>query len=258
VELPGEVQAVSGFAQEGNTVSLTRSADEILALIDKMFEIADQLRPKVKAGELNAQQAKEQMKSQLAESLVYVVTAKLPTGGDAAVAAFKEELAAAKTAFEAGEWKAAIEKAKADEAAMGELDLDEMGEDDEEPQGDADWNERAAVAALKTLVTAQALFREGDKDGNSELDYAADLAALGACDLIDAVLASGTKQGYRFSLVRSKNAPEFLWMAVASPVEPGTSGSKHFAVSHEGVVHESDTAFQTNDDCKITGGSPIR
>lgn len=258
LELPGEIQEVTGFTQEGNTVSLTRSADEVLGLIDKMFEIADTLRPKVKAGELTAEQAKEQMKTQLAASLVYTVTAKLPTGGDEALAKFQEELNAAKAAYEAGEWKAAIETAKANEGNMGDMGMDEMGDDEEEPQSDVEYNERAAVAALKTLETAQALFREADKDGNSELDYAADLAALGACDLIDSVLASGTKQGYRFSLVRSKKAPEFLWMAVASPVEPGISGSKHFAINHEGVVHQSDTAFQTNDDCKITGGSPVR
>ena len=258
LELPGEVQSVQGFTQEGNTVTLTRSSEEILGLIDKMFEIADTLRPKVKSGELTAKQAEEQMKAQLQEQMVFSVTAKLPTGTDATLATFKEELAAAKTAYEAGEWKAAIEKAKAEEAAAGEMgDMGDMG-DDEEPRSDSEWNESAAVAALKTLATAQSIFREGDKDGNSELDYAADLAALGACDLIDSVLASGTKQGYRFSLVRSKKAPEFLWMAVASPVEPGTSGSKHYAINHEGVVYSGDSAFQTNDDCKISGGNPVR
>jgi hypothetical protein len=264
LELPGEVQTVAGFAQEGNTVSVSRNADEILGLIDKMFEIADELRPKVKSGELDATQAEAQMKEKLAESMVYTVTAKLPTGTDATLASFKEELAAAVTAYEGSEWKGAVEQAKAEAAAQAEMelggdmgDMGDMGEDEGGEMSDADWNERAAVGALKTLATAQSLFREADKDGNNELDYAGDLGALGKADLIDSVLASGTKQGYTFKLVRSKKAPEFLWMAVASPTEAGTSGNRHFAINHEGVVYESDSAFVTNDECKISGGAPV-
>jgi len=100
-------------------------------------------------------------------------------------------------------------------------------------------NEAAAIGALKTITTAQALFREGDKDNNEVFDYAADLATLGKTQLIDEVLASGTKQGYRFELCRGSEAPEFLWMAVASPVD-GTG--RHFVINQSGVIYYSNEA----------------
>lgn len=120
-------------------------------------------------------------------------------------------------------------------------------------------NEAAAIGALKTISTAQALFREGDKDGNGELDYAGDLQALGDTQLIDSVLAGGSKQGYRFELCRGAAAKEFLWMAVASPIEPGETGARHFAVNHEGVVYyRTDGPFQLDrQECKIEGGTPV-
>jgi hypothetical protein len=119
-------------------------------------------------------------------------------------------------------------------------------------------NETAAIGAMKVLSTAQVLFREGDKDANGTLDYANGLEDLGKCGLIDKVLASGTKQGYRFELTSGAKAPEFTWMAVASPVKPGVTGSRHFAVNHEGVIYTSDTPFVLDGvTCKIKGGKPL-
>jgi hypothetical protein len=119
-------------------------------------------------------------------------------------------------------------------------------------------NEAAAIGALKALGSSQALFREGDKDANNELDYAPNLAALAKARLIDSVLGSGKKQGYRFELCRSSKNPEFLWMAVASPLEPGKSGKRHFATNHEGVIYYSSTPFELDRvECKIKGGQPV-
>ncbi len=120
-------------------------------------------------------------------------------------------------------------------------------------------NETACIGALKTIGSAQALFREADKDGNNEFDYAGDLAALGKTKLIDAVLASGVKNGYTFKVCRGSTAPEFLWMAVASPVEMGKTGSRHFATNHQGIIfYSKDKAIQLDTkDCKIVGGTPV-
>src|SRR5439155_126410 len=61
-------------------------------------------------------------------------------------------------------------------------------------------NEAAAIGAMRTLVTAQSLFREGDKDHNDVLDYAQSVGSLGKYNLIDDTLAHGTKQGYTFEV----------------------------------------------------------
>lgn len=95
-------------------------------------------------------------------------------------------------------------------------------------------NEAFAMAALRTLTTAQALFREGDKENDGSFDYASSLQELGGAQLIDAGLASGTKQGYRFEL-RAGDPIEFLWAATANPI--GEAGGRSFFVNHEGVVY---------------------
>ncbi len=119
-------------------------------------------------------------------------------------------------------------------------------------------NEAAAIGALKTLTTAQTLFREADKDGNGVLDYAPDLAALGRVDLIDATLAGGEKHGYRFELCRSDQEPEFLWMAVASPLEPGASGTRCFAINHLGMIYVSEQPLPLDrEKCELEGGTPL-
>ncbi len=94
-------------------------------------------------------------------------------------------------------------------------------------------NEAAAIGALRTITTSQALFREGDKDKNGTLDYAPSLEALEKVGLIDRVLASGTKQGY---LYRVEQADELRFSATATPVTPGKSGDRSFFVDESGVI----------------------
>ena len=59
------------------------------------------------------------------------------------------------------------------------------------------------------------------------------LKALADVQYVDSVLGSGTKQGYRFEVCAGTEAPEFVWSAVASPVQPGTTGDRYFFVNHE-------------------------
>ncbi|HBP22495.1 MAG TPA: hypothetical protein DEA08_32540 [Planctomycetes bacterium] len=121
-------------------------------------------------------------------------------------------------------------------------------------------NEAAAIGALRAISSAQALFREGDKDNDGTLQYAGDLAALGKTNLIDSVLASGKKNGYRFKVVRAKgDTGQFCWMATASPIEPGVTGERHFATNHSGVTwYRTDKPFEFDlDQCEVKGGTPL-
>lgn len=101
-------------------------------------------------------------------------------------------------------------------------------------------NEAAAIGALKTLSTAQTLFREGDKDADGELQYGT-LTELSNTNLIDTVLGSGTKQGYRFtcapSTTTTNDEDTFLWWGTANPAAPGTTGDRYFATNHAGVIY---------------------
>lgn len=99
-------------------------------------------------------------------------------------------------------------------------------------------NEAAAIGALKTIGTSQSLFREGDKEGDTTLDYGS-LKELGRARLIDKVLASGTKKGYTFTVSYSPTTSEFLWYGTANPIKPGKTGARYFATNMEGVTYYS-------------------
>lgn len=102
-------------------------------------------------------------------------------------------------------------------------------------------NEAAAIGALRTIGTAQALFREGDREGDGRHDYAGNLGELGERRLVDEVLAGGRKQGYLFRVVHSATTPELRWAAAADPAIPGVTGERYFFVDHTGVVYYGTT-----------------
>lgn len=101
-------------------------------------------------------------------------------------------------------------------------------------------NEAAAIGGLKAIANAQTLYREGDKDGNNTLEYAGaigDLHSSGAAteDLIDQVLANGTKQGYDFTVTAGMN-DQFVWFANANPTVAGTTGDRRFGGNMAGLI----------------------
>src|SRR5690606_18663004 len=107
----------------------------------------------------------------------------------------------------------------------------------------------------------QTLFREGDKDGDGLLDYGT-LAELSAANLIDPVLGSGIKQGYRFKVLVSPQDPEFLWMATAEPVQRPTTGDRCFAINQSGLIYFAQQPIPLPADCSLPswattiGGAP--
>jgi hypothetical protein len=115
---------------------------------------------------------------------------------------------------------------------------------------------RQAIRALRRLAGAQSLFRESDKEGDGQLDYAESLEEL-APSLDDPELAAGSRKGYAFRLVRSQQNPEFQWVATASPLEPGKTGRRHFAIEARGKVFEADTAFEPSPEGEVQGGREV-
>jgi prepilin-type N-terminal cleavage/methylation domain-containing protein len=97
-------------------------------------------------------------------------------------------------------------------------------------------NEASAIGALKTTATAEAIFREGDKEKDGNLDYGM-LSELNNTQMIDSVLGSGTKQGYFFFACYSFKTSEFLWFAAANPAINGTTGDRYFSTNQAGVIY---------------------
>ncbi len=117
------------------------------------------------------------------------------------------------------------------------------------PHGRRPGNESAAIGALRTISTAQCLFREGDKDRNGKIDYATQLSQLAApgVGLIDQVLGSGTKQGYIFTMNDVPIAnPDFEWNCRASPEVPGRTGTRYFFIDQTGVIRFEETGPATS------------
>ena len=106
--------------------------------------------------------------------------------------------------------------------------------------------ESSALGALKSIANAQVLYREADKDGNGTLEYAPALSCLINTgqrrdeDLIDELLATGTKYGYAFRIEPSEDT-RFVWAATASPIEPGVTGDRCFGINMAGQLFFSST-----------------
>ncbi len=112
-------------------------------------------------------------------------------------------------------------------------------------------NEAAAIGSLKAITAAQTLFREGDMDDDGAPDYAT-LQELSDTRLVDMVLGAGQKQGYLFQVAPAPATPELMWMAVASPSAPGTTGWRYFVTNQDGVIYDSTTTpFALTPDCAI-------
>src|SRR2546423_1539293 len=99
---------------------------------------------------------------------------------------------------------------------------------------DADWNDRekAAIGALRQINVQEILFRDGDKEEDGNNDYGM-LSELSNTGLIDAVLGSGTKNGYIFQAAYSPTTSEFLWWGMATPTH---EGDHYFFVNTSGQI----------------------
>jgi len=101
-------------------------------------------------------------------------------------------------------------------------------------------NESAAIGALRTLTTAQSLFRDGDKDGDAVADYAVSIAELHLVnppDLDpDEVDPNGVGGGYHYEVLGTVAPPLAAgFRAIAVPHSPA-SGNRTFAVDDTGLL----------------------
>jgi type IV pilus assembly protein PilA len=107
-------------------------------------------------------------------------------------------------------------------------------------------NEVSAVESLRTL-TEVCLTYETTYGG-----YPNTIANLGpgnpatpaTADLIDSVLASGSKSGYNFVYAvasSDSNGHVLSYSIAASPVSPGTTGQRYFFTDQSGVIRANAT-----------------
>lgn len=105
---------------------------------------------------------------------------------------------------------------------------------------DRSENEKAAIAALRTVSAAQvqyysqfgrfasSLRQLGERDGSGK-------STPEAAGLLDSEVASGVKNGYRFVL-EDRGAAEYA--TSADPTAFGTTGNRTYYSDQTGVVHE--------------------
>ena len=114
-------------------------------------------------------------------------------------------------------------------------------------------NEASAVGAVRTLNTAQISYNSA----YPTVGYAATLGALGgtACTppastgacLIDTQLASGTKNGYTFTLSGVTGTPAATYEVIAAPAVPNQTGVRFFCSFADAVVRGAVSTINTCD-----------
>ena len=93
-------------------------------------------------------------------------------------------------------------------------------------------NEAAAIAGLRTILTAEAVFRDRDLNGDGRPTYT-DLASLVATTLIDGEFADGAKQGFGYGAGTTDEGYGFE--AGAGPQSANT-GTRGFFIDETGVM----------------------
>lgn len=106
-------------------------------------------------------------------------------------------------------------------------------------------NEMAAVTSCRTIVTAAQNFYANSYPHAYPSDLLALVPPISVPPYIDNVLASGTKQGYRFTYVLV-DAESFRLNA--DPVVPGKTGTRHFFADETGVIKANAAGQAGSDD----------
>ena len=101
-------------------------------------------------------------------------------------------------------------------------------------------NEASAVGSLRTINTAAVTY----SSTYPSVGYPSSLTVLGPAatatsstsDLVDSVLAAGTKSGYTFVLSPGTGTPLTGYSVVANAVSQNTSGTRGFYTDQSGVI----------------------
>jgi prepilin-type N-terminal cleavage/methylation domain-containing protein len=108
-------------------------------------------------------------------------------------------------------------------------------------------NETAAVGALKALTESALLYSNtygGFPHALSEMGPASGGTSptSASADLIDSVLASGTKSGYRFAYVpgtTDASGNVLVYSITATPVSQGSTGQRSFFTDQSGTIRNT-------------------
>jgi prepilin-type N-terminal cleavage/methylation domain-containing protein len=114
-------------------------------------------------------------------------------------------------------------------------------------------NEASAVGSLRTINTAEVTYASTYPSQGF-----ATLAALGGpagaassssqAEVIDNVLASGTKSGYYFTVTATGTAPISTYSSNADPQISDQTGKRHFYSDASGVIRYNSSAAATSAD----------
>jgi prepilin-type N-terminal cleavage/methylation domain-containing protein len=116
-------------------------------------------------------------------------------------------------------------------------------------------NEASAVGSIRSINTAAVTY----SSTYPNVGYPASLAVLkpaaaagsGASDLIDSVLAGGTKSGYQFLLTGGGGTPSTGYSVTGDPVSPNTSGTRGFYSDQSGVIRYASASGATSTDAPL-------
>jgi type IV pilus assembly protein PilA len=111
-------------------------------------------------------------------------------------------------------------------------------------------NEASAVGSVRTLNTACVSYSTTYGTYPTTLANLgpAATATSGTADLVDSVLASGTKSGYKFTFATGStdaNGNVLSYTIVADPVTRGTTGQRGFFSDQTGVIRANTVATAT-------------
>lgn len=114
-------------------------------------------------------------------------------------------------------------------------------------------NEASAVGSLRTLNTSAVAF--STTYGNYppaliDMGPTTGTASSTAADLIDSVLASGTKSGYTF--VWTAAAGNQQYSITAAPTNPGVTGQRYFFTDQSGVIRVNTSTAATSNDLPLS------
>ena len=126
-------------------------------------------------------------------------------------------------------------------------------------------NETSAVGSLRTLNTVLVQYSTSYPSAPGaapDCGMPPALANLGpggpnaaTADLIDSVLAAGTKSGYVFTYVQTgtdANGCGSAYTVTADPTTPGTTGQRYFFTDMSGVIRQNASAQATVADNPIS------
>jgi type IV pilus assembly protein PilA len=119
-------------------------------------------------------------------------------------------------------------------------------------------NEASAVASIRTITTAETTY----STTYPNIGYTCTITELGppgagqpisttAGGILDAVLASGTKRGYVFSLSNCNGTPKATYSSAAVPQSIGATGTRAFCSDAGGIIWQATDGTAAT--CKTAG-----